>query len=277
MIILGIDVGGSTTKIVGLNGAVMLGALQVRAADQVTSLYGALGRFLSENSLALSDIAKIVLTGVGASFFGTEIYGIPTSKADEFESIGYGGLRLSGLSQAVVVSVGTGSAFVRATETGVTRIGGSGVGGGTLMGLSQLLLEEIDIGRVSKLADNGTANNVDLLVGDISAVDIPSLPKHATAANFGAVNPTTAREDIALGITRLVTEAVGMLAVFATLNDPDNIKDVVVVGSAAKLPKMSETVNAIHDLTGIRFTIPHNAEFATALGAIHHAELGKIQ
>ncbi len=41
-VILGIDIGGSTTKIVGLqaDGSV-ISMLRVRAEDQVTSLYGA--------------------------------------------------------------------------------------------------------------------------------------------------------------------------------------------------------------------------------------------
>ena len=41
---LGIDIGGSTTKIVGLRpDGGMIYMLRVRAEDQVTSLYGALG------------------------------------------------------------------------------------------------------------------------------------------------------------------------------------------------------------------------------------------
>ena len=46
-VILGIDIGGSTTKIVGLrtDGSV-ISMLRVRAEDQVTSLYGALGNYL---------------------------------------------------------------------------------------------------------------------------------------------------------------------------------------------------------------------------------------
>ena len=45
-VILGIDIGGSTTKIVGLrtDGSVV-SMLRVRAEDQVTSLYGAFGNF----------------------------------------------------------------------------------------------------------------------------------------------------------------------------------------------------------------------------------------
>jgi type II pantothenate kinase len=267
MIHLGIDVGGSTTKIVGINGGVRTGVLQVRAADQITSLYGAVGRFLQEHSATLADVGDISLTGVGASFFGSDIYGIPVRRVDEFTAIGRGALELSGLSRAIVVSIGTGSAFVKATPDGVTRVGGSGVGGGTLLGLSRLLLHEEDVGRVSELAMKGDPGNVDLLVGAISAEDIPSLPKNATAANFGAVNPTTRRADVALGITNLVAQTVGMLAVFAVRNDPDGINDAVIVGSVAQMPQCSEVLHSITEMTGVNFIIPPDAAFATALGA----------
>ena len=68
-VILGIDIGGSTTKIVGLrtDGSV-ISMLRVRAEDQVTSLYGALGNYLTSNGLSLGDVRRVVLTGVGASY-----------------------------------------------------------------------------------------------------------------------------------------------------------------------------------------------------------------
>ena len=112
-VILGIDIGGSTTKIVGLDpqGRV-LSMLRVRAEDQVTSLYGALGNYLTSNQLSLSDVRRVVLTGVGASYVEGEIYGLPTCKVDEFSASGAGALALSGQSSAVVVTMGTGTAFL---------------------------------------------------------------------------------------------------------------------------------------------------------------------
>ena len=113
--VIGIDIGGSTTKIVGFSSRDdFIGALQVQATDQITSMYGAIGSFTQRYSLSLSDISKIVLTGVGASFFSENIYNIPTIKVDEFRAIGYGGLYLSGMEEAFVASMGTGTAFVRA-------------------------------------------------------------------------------------------------------------------------------------------------------------------
>ena len=54
-VIIGIDIGGSTTKIVGFQkteeGKRLLSPFLVSAADPITSMYGAFGKFLSENSL----------------------------------------------------------------------------------------------------------------------------------------------------------------------------------------------------------------------------------
>ena len=107
-VILGIDIGGSTTKIVGLrtDGSV-ISMLRVRAEDQVTSLYGALGNYLTSNRLSLRDVRRVVLTGVGASYVEGDIYGLPTCKVGEFSASGTGALALSGQSSAVVVSMGT--------------------------------------------------------------------------------------------------------------------------------------------------------------------------
>ena len=107
-ITLGVDVGGSTTKIVGFQqDGSFLGTLQVKADDQITSLYGAIGGFLREHKVSLPSVCSIVLTGVGASLITENIFDIPTYKVDEFKAIGWGGLMLSQLKEAIVVSVGT--------------------------------------------------------------------------------------------------------------------------------------------------------------------------
>ena len=105
-VILGIDIGGSSTKIVGLRPDLsVIDMLRVKADDPLTSLYGAMGNFLSTHDLQLSDIRHIALTGVGASYVEGDIYGVKTIKVAEFPSVGTGGLALSGKEHAVVVRV----------------------------------------------------------------------------------------------------------------------------------------------------------------------------
>ena len=48
-IVIGIDVGISTTKIVGLREGRVVSPIRITAADQVTSLYGAFGKYLHDN------------------------------------------------------------------------------------------------------------------------------------------------------------------------------------------------------------------------------------
>ena len=45
-IVIGIDVGGSTTKIVGLNKGKIQSPMFITAADPVTSLFGAFGKYI---------------------------------------------------------------------------------------------------------------------------------------------------------------------------------------------------------------------------------------
>ena len=50
-IVIGIDVGGSTTKIVGLNKGKIQSPMFITAADPVTSLFGAFGKYIYDLSL----------------------------------------------------------------------------------------------------------------------------------------------------------------------------------------------------------------------------------
>ena len=175
-VVIGIDVGGSTTKIVGYTDeGKLISMLKVEAADPLTSAYGALGKFINENALALSDVVQIILTGVGSSLFKKDIYGIPTSSVDEFVAIGSGGLALSGKKEGLIVSMGTGTAFVRAGKDGIRHIGGSGVGGGTVLGLCEKLCGATSFKTVVELAENGKLDRVDLNICDISNFTLHSV------------------------------------------------------------------------------------------------------
>ena len=265
-IILGIDVGGSTTKIVGFStDKQLIGTLQVRAGDQITSMYGAVGHFARQYNISLSDIASVILTGVGASFFAENVYNIPTVKVDEFRAIGYGGLYLSGVEEAFVASMGTGTAFVRATKKEIAHIGGSGVGGGTLLGLSSIMLNKSDIDAVLALAETGHIENVDLSVRDIINREILSLPYNLTAANFGRVKSTATDADYAIGIINMIFQTIGMMAVFMARND--TIKDVVLTGTLSTFPQAPANFAAISKVCDVSFIIPENAVYATAIGA----------
>lgn len=266
-IILGIDIGGSTTKIVGLrpDGSV-IAMRRVQAQDPITALYGAMGSFLFTNGLQLDDVSRIALTGVGASFVEGDIYNIPTEKVEEFTAVGAGGLALSGQERAVVVSMGTGTAFIWAEkDAGVRHLCGSGVGGGTLAGLCSRLCGTRKYDQIVKLSTGGRLSSVDLTVGDITRNSHPSLPLDITAANFGNVSDDAAPGDFAAGVVNMVLQSIGTTAVMACRACGCEI--AVLTGFMSHLPQAAECFALFRRLHGVRFIIPENAVFATSIGA----------
>lgn len=266
--VIGIDVGGSTTKIVGFdrNGC-LIEPIFVRAHDQLTSAYGAFGRFTAENALDLSDIEKIMVTGVGSTFINTPIYKIPCEHLVEFPCVGLGGLYLSGLERAIVVSMGTGTAIVRA-EKGQDSVylGGTGVGGGTLVGLCKLLTGMSKIDNIIESAKDGDLNRVDLRVNDITKNDVhPDLSPDLTAANFGRISELATKSDINLGILNMIFESIGMQAIFAARGH--GIRDIVLTGNMTVIPQAQEIFTNLNSLFDVNFIIPQRAQFATVIGA----------
>ena len=266
-VILGIDIGGSTTKIVGLrtDGSV-ISMLRVRAEDQVTSLYGALGNYLTSNGLSLQDVRRVVLTGVGASYVEGSIYGLPTCKVDEFVASSTGALALSGQEGAVVVTMGTGTAFLWAQKDGSFRhLCGSGIGGGTLGGLCSKLVGVERFGQIQETALQGDLSNVDLTIADITCNPAPSLDPTLTAANFGNLAEDASPADLAAGAVNLVLQAIGTMTVLACRCCDS--KTVVLIGSLTGMKQVKTNFETFERLYGIHYIIPENASFATAIGA----------
>lgn len=270
--IIGIDVGGSTTKIVGfkVDGDTLtrIEPQFVRANDPLTATYGAFGKFTDENGIAISSIDKIMMTGVGSSYVKHNLYGIECERVPEFSSIGRGGLYLSGLDNALVVSMGTGTALVHATRGGANEyLGGTGVGGGTLVGLSKLLVGAESIDNIVELAAEGDLSNIDLRIKDITSKDsLTGLADDLTAANFGNVSDLATKGDIALGIINMVYEAVGMVSVFAARTK--GVKDIVLTGNLTRLDLCKWKYDEFNGWGyGVRFIIPECAQYSTVIGA----------
>ena len=267
-VIIGIDIGGSTTKIVGFDTAGnLIAPLFVKADDPITSIYGAFGKFLVTNSLALTDIEKVMITGVGSSYITKPIYDLPYERIEEFKANGLGGLYLSGLNEAIITSCGTGTAMVYAAKDNEPLyLGGTGVGGGTLMGLSKKMLGLEDISHIEKMAEAGFLSNIDLKIKDISRNDIvPGFGDTMTASNFGKLSDMATKNDIAKGLLNMVFETIGMMSIFAARNY--SIKDVVLTGNLSSVAYAAEVFDTLNKMFDMRFQIPENSRFGTVIGA----------
>ena len=264
-IIIGIDVGISTTKIVGLRDGRVSAPIRITAADPVTSLYGAFGKYLHDNNIKLSDVQHVMLTGVGAAYVQNDVYGVSTTKTDEFIADGLGARYESGLERAMVVSMGTGTSFVMCEGDNMRHIGGIGIGGGTLQGLSRIMLNTSDIKQVSALAMQGDIKHINLLIGDISAHPLPGLPMEATASIFARAKNDASKEDIACGIISMVLQSIGSAAVLAAPGI--DCRDMVLIGNLSLLPQCKDIFPALEKLYDVRFHIPKYSQFCTAIGA----------
>ena len=264
-ITIGVDIGGSATKIVGFKDTTLINTLLVKAADPLTSVYGAFGRFVSANHLSLSEIDRIVVTGVGSSYITDPMYSIPTSRVTEFNATGLGGLYLTGLSRAIVISMGTGTAFIKASGGEFKHMGGTGVGGGMLLGLSGLMLGARNFETVIQMADSGDLGNIDLNIGQIMQKNLLNMPPETTAANFGNVSDTAGKNDIALGIINLIFQSIGMMAIFVSRIDGDS--DIVLTGNLTVIEKARSLFDILERLHNVSFHLPEHAQFATAVGA----------
>lgn len=92
-----------------------------------------------------------------------------------------------------------------------------------------------------------------------------SFSPETTASNFGKISDSASKADIALGIINLVFQTIGMLSVFASRMN--HIKDIVLTGNLVHVPQAKDIFRSIEKLYDIRFHIPTNGEFATAIGA----------
>ena len=264
-LVLGLDVGGSTTKVVGFEDGKMLESVIVKASDPLASAYAGLGRFLEASGAKLSNIERIMATGVGASYLSGDLLDRKTVLVDEFMSIGLGGIYLASVQESVVVSMGTGTSLVEARGSDVRHIIGSGVGGGTLLGLADRLINVTDFETINQLSQQGTLEKIDLTVGDLTQKNIPGLTPSTTASNFGKLAGLSEPEDIAAGIVNLVFQSVGTAAVLAARLC--HLKTIVMTGNLTRMSLGRQILEAFSQLYGVNFLIPEWAEFATAAGA----------
>lgn len=263
--VIGIDVGISTTKIVGVRDNEVVGPIRISAADPITSLYGAFGKYLYNNKIHLQDVERVMLTGVGAAYVKDPIYGLPTKKTEEFKADGLGARFVSGLDRAIVVSMGTGTSFVKCDGNKMEHIGGIAMGGGTLQGLSRVILGSSDIRHVSQLAEHGDVSQVNLLIRDISAEPLPGLPMDTTASLFARAQNDAQQEDLAAGLICMVLQTIGSTSVL--VGQGCDIKDFVLIGQLTLLPQCNTIFPALERLYNVKFHIPKYSDFCTAIGA----------
>jgi len=268
LVVVGLDLGISTTKAVVTRDSELIGVTRVSSTDPVSSSAGAIGKITDELHLGLSDIEKVAVTGVGAGGIPGNILGIRTRRIDEIASIGYGGATLSGKRRALVVSIGTGTAMVAVDldEHTVRHVGGTGLGGGTLFGLFHVLLRKRDPASLERMSQTGDLRRVDLTVGELAGGPVGIMPETATASNFGKISDETTEEDLSLGLINMVAQPIATVAFFAARSE-GLVDHIVYVGGLTNVPSFRERLIEASEIFGGKVAIPQRSEYSTAYGA----------
>ena len=266
--IIGIDSGSSAVKIIAQNEErqiihkLMINKMPIMKALEI---------FINKEKTKTNEISKIVLTGVGKDEIKGNIYDIPTIKVDEFVAIGTGGLYLANQKKALVVSIGTGTAFVIAEGKRFKHIGGTGVGGGTLLNLCKKFGSIETFPEINEAIKKASLKNIDLRIEDATTTEIKTLPKDTTLSNFGKLNENASKEDLILGFVNMALETIGVMAVFAAKNNAK--KNIIITGNVATMPYINTVLKRIEKLhKDVKFIIPKQAEYATIIGAIKALE-----
>ena len=183
----------------------------------------------------------------------------------EIDAIGFGGSTLANYTDCIVVSIGTGTAIVHFSEQSTRHVGGTGVGGGTIKGLSSIICGLDDPLKIEALALKGNSSKINLNISDLGYEGLSFLGADMTASNFADVK-SKKTEDLAAGILRLVGETVGILASVCAREFKCQNR-IVIVGKVANSQFIRHTIDLVGKLYQTQFTFPENPGYATVYGA----------
>jgi len=257
--ILGIDLGASSTDFVLMDKREILRKKSIQSIQ-----LRELEKEIKKLGFPIEKIKLIALTGGKSAKARTTLIGLPVKKVPELRAVSSGAVSLSGKKNALVASLGTGTCIVSARKNTFAHAGGTGIGGGTLIGLSKLLLETTDLEKINSLAEKGNRENVDLLVRDVVGSGIGSLSGNATASNFAKLK-RSGKQDVAAGLVNLVAEANAMVIALAARDFKQ--KNIVLTGKVLEVPAMRKRLVSCLKTLGFNPSIPRNSAIATAVGA----------
>ena len=217
-----------------------------------------------------NKIKKIAVTGGKSANLNNTFKDIPIFKVNEVEAIGLGAKNLYSINDKkfVVISAGTGTGCVFYDGKNYHYLGGISIGGGTLQGLSSLLISTSDINEIEKLSNKGNRKNVDHLIGEV-VNDIGSLNPNVTASNFAKAkgvknhNP----KDIAASLTNMIGEVIGTTSYLNAMLV--GVDKVYFLGRLSLSEAIKEAIDQRLKLANINGIYKENREYGNVLGALY--------
>ncbi len=264
----GVDVGATLAKIA------------IRDASGELSFESLPATEIARLGQRISSLApeQLGVTGGGASRLA-ELLEIPCRRHDEFTAWGAGARRLldpetwSGDAPSLLISLGTGTSVLKMDADSTSYVGGTAVGGGTILGLSSAILGTTNFDEICALARAGDRTQIDLMVSDIYRPGEIHLPDDLSASAFGKLGLMSNSpggkepENLAAAILALVGETVGQIV--GGLSYVTQAEQIIFAGSTLRdNPFLRDVLAARTRLMGRKpLFLPH-CEFGGATGAL---------
>lgn len=275
-----IDFGISNTDVVARIGGALRHWKEPYAGDPDEASVAAI---LAAGGLALEQLDRLAVTGGRHKLLPPRLGRTEVIAVNEVQAIGRGGQAILGLAPAaraeptMVASAGSGTALIKAQDATYAHVSGTGVGGGTMLGLSRLLLDTLDPVAIGELALAGDRNGADLSLADVITGPIGALPADATAVNFGRLarhdfHGAVRREDLAAAIVNLVAQTIGLVTVNAA--HAHGCARIVVIGHMLDMPYFRQVLTLVGKYYATPMLLPETPGCATALGALEFLEEG---
>lgn len=234
--------------------------------------------------LLRSGSGRIGLTGGGAPglerLLRAEADALDAIRVREFDAWSIGARRMlkgrgADLSRFLLVSVGTGTSAMLVDGASVSRVGGTALGGGTVMGLGAALTGSRDFESIAGAATAGDRRRVDLLISDVYPEGDFVLPGEVNAASFARLSrlphgSAAERADLAHAVMGLVGENVALIC--CGLAAAHRVERIVWGGTTLRSnPSLVAVLSGACRALGRQPLFLPKGEFVGALGALEFA------
>mgnify|MGYP003418722929 FL=1 len=265
---IGIDTGGTLTKLAYINQEGEL-TLEVFPSNDMDLVRGWLERHPHVNEIGVTggrteQLREVLNPMTSIRYiveFEATIKGVSYLKKKEGHQI----------EKSIITNIGTGTSIHYMEGDSHARVSGTGIGGGTLVGLAALLTGITNFDEIKSLATKGDRSSIDLLVKDIyQGMDTP-IDGNLTASNFGKIGITQLinhpHEDVLATVQGLVGEVITTLSI--QVAQERKVENIVYIGST--LTDNENLKNVISHYTNLKKHTPvfvENSGFSGAIGAL---------
>lgn len=221
----------------------------------------------------LSPEASLFITGGKASILQSNMRN-SSFMVNEFEAVVTGTRYLLQENHVldeefILVNIGTGTSIFHVTSDSYERVLGSGIGGGTLMGLGYLITQHTDFQTFTSMASLGDKRNSDLLVRDIYYPEEPPIYGDLTASNLGKIhlNKEASPHDYMASVMQLIGETIILLARQAAFTKQVS-KIIFIGGTIAHNKALQDVFLSFKDMMSYEPIFLEKGTHAGAVGAL---------